>query len=67
MEPEKLICQFRNIFDIPVTTIDGDSYEKLSDFVKDKKLYLIINIASNSKKSDDYFKQLAMMYKVFKK
>lgn len=38
--------KYQSILDIPVTTVEGDNYERFVDLTGDKKLYLIINTAS---------------------
>lgn len=38
--------KYQSINEIPVTTVEGQDYEKLIDLVGDKKLYLIVNTAS---------------------
>ena len=45
---ETLPTKYSNIYDIPVTTIEGKAYEKLGDLIQNKKLLLIVNVASKS-------------------
>lgn len=45
---ESLPSKYSNIYDIPVTTLEGIEYAKLGELVQNKKLLLIVNVASKS-------------------
>ncbi len=45
---ESLPSKYSNIYDIPVTTLEGKEYAKLGELVQNKKLLLIVNVASKS-------------------
>jgi hypothetical protein len=45
---ESLPIYYLNIYDIPVTTLEGKEYAKLGELVQNKKLLLIVNVASKS-------------------
>ena len=55
MKGEILMPKYKNVFDIPVTTIEGVEYEKLRDLVNENKLYMFVNLASNCKNSAEYY------------
>jgi len=57
---------FSSVFDIPVTTIEGKSYKKLSDLVPKKKAYLFVNVASKWGLTDRDYKQLVQIHKDWK-
>ena len=55
---ESLPSKYSNIYDIPVTTLEGKEYAKLGELVQNKKLLLIVNVASKSFLADKNYSQL---------
>jgi hypothetical protein len=41
-----LLEKYKSVNEIPLTLIDGSPVDKVQNLVKDKKLYLIVNVAS---------------------
>ena len=37
---------YNSLNDIPATSLSGEKHDRLGDVVKDKKLYLVVNVAS---------------------
>ena len=58
--------KYQSINEIPVTTVEGQDYEKLIDLVGDKKLYLIVNTASKWGIAHKNWKQLVQVHQEYK-
>ena len=56
---------FKSLLDIPATDIDGRHLKKLGEVVKDKRLILVVNVASKSPLAKKTYTQLESLYREY--
>ena len=61
-----LNSEYKNIQDIPVTTIEQKDFKRIGQLLDGKKLFLIVNLASLWGVTDQNYKELVQIHNDYK-